>query len=139
MLENVALRVGTQEVPLRGLVTVIKDVPPGEMSRLYLNHNVCVLPAVNEPLGISPLEAMAHGCVPLVSTGTGAAGTIASAGDGMVFAQDDVNDLTEKLRRFAQDKQLLHKKSVKVREFANSKLSPAVFAEKLVQLIEQEK
>jgi len=70
-----------QSGPLNSRISLMVNVAPHDMAEHYLNHHVCVLPSDNEPLGTSPLEAMAFGTVPLTSTATGSAGTIAMAGD----------------------------------------------------------
>jgi glycosyltransferase involved in cell wall biosynthesis len=121
--------------PLKSNITLLTNVPPNQMAEHYLNHHICVLPADREPLGISPLEAMAFGTVPLTSTGTGSSGTIEMAGDDMVFQAGDVDDLYARLAAFASDRQQLETLGRQVREFAQENLEPKRFAEDLLRFI----
>ncbi len=124
-----------QNGPLRNRISLMVNVSPHEMPEHYLNHHVCVLPSDNEPLGTSPLEAMAFGTVPLVSTATGSAGTVELAGEGMVFRAGDVDDLHARLAAFASDRQKLEILGHQVREFAGDHLAPKRFVEDLLRLI----
>ncbi len=63
-------------------VTIRPDIPFDEMPELYRQHDLCVLPASGEPLGMAPLEAMAHGCVPVIAGDAGAAGFVTHGRDG---------------------------------------------------------
>ena len=124
-----------QSGPLSSRISLMVNVAPHDMAEHYLNHHVCVLPSDNEPLGTSPLEAMAFGTVPLTSTATGSAGTIELAGDGMIFKAGDVDDLYTRLAAFASDRQQLETLGQQVREFSGDHLAPRRFAEGLLQLI----
>lgn len=128
-----------QNGPLSSRISLMVNVSPHEMPEHYLNHHVCVLPSDNEPLGTSPLEAMAFGTVPLVSTATGSAGTVELAGDGMIFQAGDVDDLHARLAAFASDRQKLQTLGQQVREFAGDHLAPERFVEDLMQLIDDPK
>lgn len=125
--------------PLKSRITLLTNISPDQMAEHYLSHHVCVLPADREPLGISPLEAMAYGTVPLVSTATGSAGTVELAGDGMIFQAGDVDDLHARLAAFASDRQKLQTLGQQVREFAGDHLAPERFVEDLMQLIDDPK
>ncbi|WP_420391596.1 glycosyltransferase family 4 protein [Acuticoccus sp.] len=64
---------------LAGRVRLVPDAPFAAMDALYRAHDLCVLPARREPLGVAPLEAMARGCAAIVSDECGSAGHIALA------------------------------------------------------------
>ena len=117
------------------------ESPQDQMAEHYLSHHVSASLPVRqrEPLGTSPLEAMAYGTVPLVSTATGSAGTVELAGDGMVFRAGDVDDLHARLAAFASDRQKLQTLGQQVREFAGDHLAPERFVEDLLQLIDDAK
>jgi glycosyltransferase involved in cell wall biosynthesis len=44
------------------------------MARLYARHRIRGPPPFGEPLGIAPVEGMAHGTIPSISTDSGRAG-----------------------------------------------------------------
>lgn len=77
----------------RRTVAILEDVPFAEMPALYAAHDICVLPSRAEPLGTAPLEAMAYGCVPVISTECGTAGCITDGRDGLLVDVSSRHDL----------------------------------------------
>ncbi|WP_168771143.1 glycosyltransferase family 4 protein [Palleronia sediminis] len=65
-------------------IAVLPPQPFHEMPALYRAHDICVLAARDEPLGMAPLEAMAHGTIPLVARDAGAARYITGGIDGVL-------------------------------------------------------
>ena len=68
------------------------------MPEVYAAHDICILPSFAEPLGTSPVEAMAYGTVPIISAQCGSAGYLTSGRDGFVFDPDDMTSAAEALR-----------------------------------------
>lgn len=120
------------ENKLEQSVTIISDVKPGEMRNLYLKADICVLPADDEPLGIAPLEAMGFGCVPIVSTEVGSAGTISRSGVGHIFQAGDAEDLLQALKKYFSDHKKIIVEGEAAMRFAKLELSPSVFVQRLV-------
>lgn len=54
----------------------VNNVPHEEMGRLYQGHDLFVLPSLNEPAAVSPIEAAWFGCSVLLSADSGTRGYI---------------------------------------------------------------
>lgn len=68
----------------RDWVTVAPPVPHEQMAAVFAAQDVCILPSVGEPLGVSPVEAMAYGVVPVISVEAGSAGYLTPGVDGLL-------------------------------------------------------
>ncbi|MCC5859279.1 MAG: glycosyltransferase family 4 protein [Ectothiorhodospiraceae bacterium] len=84
-------------------VQLLEDVPHERMSALYRQADVFVLPSTKELLGISIVEAMAHGCAVLASSGAGATGYMSDGVDGLVFDRDSYHAFRDALHRLLSD------------------------------------
>lgn len=73
------LRNYPEQGPIGERVSVLEEVPFDAMRGLYLEHDLCVLPSHDEPLGTAPLEAMGMGCAAIVTTECGSAGYLLGA------------------------------------------------------------
>lgn len=113
--------------PLASRLSLLENVPFGDMAALYATHDICVLPSVDEPLGTSPLEAMAYGCVPVISDGCGSAGYIPSDAYGLVVRGADAEALRAALAQLLESPARLKAMSAKVRELAATEFSEATF------------
>jgi len=74
----------------------------GEMDRLLAEADVLVLPTVSDTFGMAALEAMAAGCIPIVTANAGAADTIVDGESGFVVpvhAPERVAEILEQLGR----------------------------------------
>lgn len=78
------------------------NVPHTEMADLYAAHDVFVLPAVDEPAAVSPLEAAWCGCAVLLASGSGTRGYI-PPGTPFEFKAEDVDSLAEALGGLLSD------------------------------------
>lgn len=107
-----------------GDATIRPDVSYLDMADVYRAHDVCVLPSRDEPLGIAPLEAMGHGCVPLISTDCGSAGYVRDGENGRTFAPDDAETLRLQLEELAEDPPRLAHMSQQALETARTVLGP---------------
>lgn len=116
-------------------VTIRTDVPFAEMPGLYARHDVCVLPARAEPLGSSPLEAMAYGCVPVISSACGSAGSLTPGVDGLVVDVGTPEGLREALEGLARNRKRTEALGRAARATAEGELGPARFAARVEALI----
>lgn len=115
-------------------VRILPDVPYPEMPDLYARHDVCVLPSDREPLGTSPLEAMAYGLVPIFSTQCGSAGSVTDGHDGFVVDVHESGALRSLQGRLCDDPQLVARIGEAARETAETELGPRKFVERIAAL-----
>jgi glycosyltransferase involved in cell wall biosynthesis len=77
------------------------------MPALYQAHDLFVLPSVDEPFAISPLEAMNFGLPVIITDSNGARGCVRDGVTGFVVPSDDQDALTEKISLLLADTALL--------------------------------
>lgn len=116
-------------------VRIVADVPYPDMPEVYRSHDVCVLPSREEPLGMAPLEAMAYGCVPLISTDCGSAGYIQSGQNGWLFEPNDAAQLAAQLDGLSRDTLLLDRMSDGALETARGQLGRQAFLAGIERLL----
>ena len=92
---------------LQDKVTLLQNVPYTEMPALYQAHDLFVLPSVDEPFAISPLEAMNFGLPVIITDSNGARGCVRDGVTGFVVPSDDQDALTEKISLLLADTALL--------------------------------
>jgi glycosyltransferase involved in cell wall biosynthesis len=115
-------------------VRILADVPYREMPALYAGHHVCVLPSDAEPLGTAPVEAMAHGLVPIFSDRCGSAGYVTDGRDGFVVDPHDAVAFTGLLRRLLDDRDLVARVGAAARATARGALGTAAFLSRVADL-----
>jgi len=118
----------------KGRIQILEDVPYLQMEKLYQEHDVCVLPAHGEPLGIAPVEGMFYGCVPIVSDECGMAGYISEGVDGFVVSTKNLDQLGKPIEKLAGDRKLLAQMSAATRKTAESELGEAMFLDRIEKL-----
>lgn len=111
------------------------DVPFGAMPDLYRSADVCVMPAVGEPLGMAPLEGMAFGCIPVISDQCGSAGYVTHGVDGFRVDVADPLALRNALTALADDADLRTRLSQGAVRTARTVLSPDRFVARVAALL----
>jgi glycosyltransferase involved in cell wall biosynthesis len=99
-----------QTIELLGLgdcVDLAYNIPFKMMRQLYLEHDLFILPAKNEPAAISVLEAYANGLPAICSSTNGTRFYIENGVNGYVFNCGDVNDLASKIALTILDRNVL--------------------------------
>jgi glycosyltransferase involved in cell wall biosynthesis len=117
-------------------VCIRADVPFAGMPEIYAQHQVCVLPADREPLGMAPLEAMAYGVVPVFSRACGSAGSVTPGEDGFVVDVHDPRAMRELFTRLLDDRDLVRRVGQAARRTAEGPLGPAAFLARIARLCE---
>ncbi|MEM7464536.1 MAG: glycosyltransferase family 4 protein [Pseudomonadota bacterium] len=120
----------------KGSINILEDVPFSQMAELYASHDVCVLPARGELLGIAPIEGMPYGCVPIISSECGSAGYLTSGKDGYVYDVGDLSTLQMIMDRLVNDRDHLEKLSLGAKNTAETELSPKKFVERVENIME---
>jgi glycosyltransferase involved in cell wall biosynthesis len=82
---------------LSGGVKIVENVPYHDLQKLYLDHDIFVLPAMNEPFGVCVLEAMAGGCAVLAPSDAGVVGCFTNQFDGVVFNTKSYTEFRNRL------------------------------------------
>lgn len=84
---------------LRDYINILTNIPYKEMSSIYLSNDIFILASRNEPAAYSPLEAMAHALVPIVSDQNGTNYLIENKASGFIFSLSDqsLNEIIEYL------------------------------------------
>ncbi|WP_181704423.1 glycosyltransferase family 4 protein [Chthonobacter albigriseus] len=121
--------------PLSGRVTILRDVPFEQMGGLYASHHLCILPSFREPLGTSPLEAMAYGCVPVISRGCGSAGYIRDGVDGFLMDVGNRDRVSQVLYGILANPDRITEIATEARRAAESEYAPARYVEKVEALL----
>ncbi|WP_113290185.1 glycosyltransferase family 4 protein [Rhodosalinus halophilus] len=111
-----------------------RDVPLAAMPALYAAADICVMPSIDEPLGYAPVEAMAYGAVPVISTAAGSAGYLTEGRDGVRVDIDAPGALDTALHQLVNDAPYRARLAAGARATAESELSPARFLERIEAL-----
>jgi glycosyltransferase involved in cell wall biosynthesis len=74
-----------------------------DMPAVYQEHDLFVLPSVDEPFAISPLEAMSFGLPVIVTDTNGAQSCVKKGETGFVIPSNDLSALTKKISFFIED------------------------------------
>lgn len=86
---------------IRKRVAVEGIYPPDAMSGIWRQSDICVLVSDSEGTSISMLEAMAAGCVPVVTRVSGTAAVIEEGRNGFTVPVGDLPALASHIRRLA--------------------------------------
>jgi glycosyltransferase involved in cell wall biosynthesis len=113
---------------LEDAVTVVTNVPFGEMADLYGRHDAFVMPSQSEPVGVSILEAMAHGLPVVCSTTNGARWYVEPGRSGAIFRSGDVDDLRRQLADLVSDRGRLRAFGARGRALAETVHHPRAVA-----------
>jgi len=97
-----------QSNSLDNYVNIVSNIKPEskELVDIYLNSDILVLPSVHEPFGIVVLEAWASSLPVIVSQTAGICNIIKDHEDALIFKNNSVKSLQQKLLTLIQDKKL---------------------------------
>lgn len=86
-----------------------------EISKIYQNAHVLVLPSLQEALGNVPLEAMASG-MPIITTNTGAVELL--DGNGVIVETENYKQIEDAIVQYIDNPELLRKHGLQSRRIA---------------------
>lgn len=89
----------------RGIAEIRENVPFNDMSMIYQHTDVFILSAMDEPFGISPLEAMSYGCAVICPDDNGSTPYITDRHDGIVFKSSSYAAFYSSLHVLIRDKE----------------------------------
>lgn len=114
-----------RQIALAGLeqrIHFVGDLDPVDIRRWYQRASICVAASRREGFGLTPLEAMASGCVPVTSQ-AGAWPWIVRPEFGLIFENGDHLQLAAALRDLMSDEGRLQAMSAKARMVALQEFS----------------
>lgn len=117
--------------PLKEHITIQPDVPFSRMGELYRAHDICVLPAMNEPLGTAPQEAMGYGCVPVISSSCGSSGYIKDLDCGFIVDPETPHSIERVLNKLLSDPTRVAKLGGEARAAAAERFNDALFVKRM--------
>jgi len=82
----------------------LKNIPEDELAQLYGESHILVFPAVNQPWGLVPFEAMACKCAVLVSSDTGAAEVLEDGKTALIIRPYNPKDIADKIKYLLNNK-----------------------------------
>ncbi len=94
---------------LENIVDIQLNVPFSQIQEYYKSHDLFVLPARDEPAGISILEALSCGLPVICSTTCGTRFYVEKDFNGQIFQCEVVDDLIEKIEYCLKDNNILSK------------------------------
>ena len=103
---------------LEKIVDIQLNVPFSQIQEYYKSHDLFVLPARDEPAGISILEALSCGLPVICSTTCGTRFYVEKGFNGQIFQCEVLEDLIEKIEYCLKDNNVLSK--MKENGFNNS-------------------
>lgn len=115
LLEGLQRRAAAMELSDR--VSFMMDARREELERHYWRSNVYFHPTPEEHFGMSAVEAMIAGCVPVVPRSGGQWEDVLDGRDGVWgFGYDSIAEAAETIRRLASDPELWRRMSLQAQE-----------------------
>ena len=112
-------------------------VTPSEVSQLMAAAKVILIPSVWDTFNLVTAEAMAHGCVVLVSDAAGAADLIEHGVNGFIFPSGDAEALASLVREIKMlPEKRLHVIGRRASETVTRVMNPATIAKQKISLYE---
>ena len=110
------------------------NLPFSDVQQEYATHDLFVLPARDEPAGISLLEAMAHSLPVVCSDSCGLKACVRAGANGYVFETDNVDDLEVCMEHIMSDRDRLVRMGAASYDIVVSEHAPSRYVESLLEL-----
>ncbi len=125
------------EPEVRGRIAFRGMVSPARMLEIWREADVCLLVSEYEGFSISMIEAMAAGCVPVVTKVSGAEGFIRSGENGYLAEVGDVEGLAEAIAKLAADRDALERMGGKAHESVDVEFSLERYTQWFSEVVER--
>ena len=112
------------------------NLPFTEVQNQIREHDVFVLAARNELVGVSLLEAMSHSLPVICSDSAGAQSYVTPGENGFVFRTDNEMDLEVSLERILEDREKLIKMGARSHAIVVNNHSPETYVNALLSIVE---
>jgi len=119
---------------VRRRLTCHPRVAAEQMSAVWAGADVCLLTSAYEGISISMLEAMAHGCVPVVTRVSGVASVIQTGRNGYFAEVGELYDLVGHLEALALDRALVARMGQSARNSIDDRFCPERYSEWFLDL-----
>ncbi len=96
-----------KEYDLGDKITLLDNVPYSQITDIYKDHDMLLLPSRSESAGMVILEAMGNGLGVICTRTCGLAYCVEESGCGNSYAYDDPKELAMLIKRYACDKDLV--------------------------------
>jgi glycosyltransferase involved in cell wall biosynthesis len=110
-------------------LTLLFNVPQSDMKAVYIDHDIFVMTARDEPFGMVVIEAMAYGLAVICSDTVGASDCITHGQNGLIYASDDFYQLKDQLQQVAKSQDYLNRLGSEAQITIRKHCSPNAFAE----------
>ncbi len=118
-------------------VDYLGAVPPERIPSIMARHDVLIMPSRYEGLGMTLIEAMAGGCVPVVSHIRGVSDTVVDDGvTGFLFPVGNYRMAAQAVARLSADRDLLARMSVAAGEIVQERYDLRRMAGRYHQVIQ---
>ncbi|MEM2928923.1 MAG: glycosyltransferase family 4 protein [Nitrososphaerota archaeon] len=108
-----------------------------ELLELYLKCKVLIYPAISEDFGLSPIEGMATGCLPIAwKDGGGVEETIINGKTGFLAKAYDLNDYIERVKSILENSKMYEEMCYKAKN-ESLKFNWNIHIEKIISKIEK--
>lgn len=123
-----------------GRINILGEVGRAQACELLRTHDAMLMPSRFEGQGLSLIEAMSAGCVPVVTRLPGVTDAVVTDGqDGCLFPSGDIRAARRAVSRLAADPDGLRRMSLAASETARTRFSAARTAEQYLAALQMAK
>lgn len=116
-------------------INYLKNVSDEKVVDIYNKGNILVFPAVNQPWGLVPFEAMACKCAVIVSKDTGAAEVLTHMRNSILISAYNPAEISDWIERLINDKTLLKRISENGFLFVHKNLTLEKYTAQILELL----
>jgi glycosyltransferase involved in cell wall biosynthesis len=106
--EREGMEMQTKRLGLEQHVTFVGVKQPAELTDYYDQIDILLMPSRSEGFGLTAIEGMARGCVPVVAD-TGGLPEVVTPESGLLHRYEDIDDIADKILSLANNRSRLSK------------------------------